>query len=110
MERVLQQSYIDIFATSVEQRQKWVQEIIGMQATVKGSTRSFRILIQNARYVKVQDMTAEDLDGEGFLDSEKMSFAVRLNLLQRALFRFYNKWFGLQDYVCVLKYRKEQVD
>jgi hypothetical protein len=53
-----------------------------MQATVKGSTGSFRILIQNARYVKVQDMTAEDLDGEDFLDSEKMSFAVRLNLLQ----------------------------
>jgi hypothetical protein len=25
------------------------------------------------RYVKVQDMTLEDLDDEGFLDSEKMS-------------------------------------
>ena len=55
-------------------------------------------------------MTPEDLDGEGFLDSEKMSFAVRLNLLQRALFRFYNKWLGLQDSVCVVKYRKEEVD
>jgi hypothetical protein len=89
----------------VEQRQKWVQEIIGLEATVKGDTRSFHILIQNARYVKVQD-----LDGEGFLDSEKMSFEVRLNLLQRVLFRFYNKWFGLKDYFCVLKYRKEKVD
>jgi hypothetical protein len=62
------------------------------------------------RYVKVQDMTLEDLDGESFLDSEKMSFAVRLNLLQRDLFHFYNKWFGLQDYVCVVKYQKEEVD
>ena len=76
MKRVLQQSYSDIFAASVEQRQKWAQEIIGLKATMKGGTRSFRILIQNAIYVKVQDMTAEDLDGEG-LDSEKMSFAVR---------------------------------
>jgi hypothetical protein len=55
-------------------------------------------------------MTLEDLDGESFLDSEKMSFAVRLNLLQRDLFHFYNKWFGLQDYVCVVKYQKEEVD
>jgi hypothetical protein len=58
--------------------------------------------------VKVQDMTPEDLDGEGFLDSDEMSFEVRLNLLQRALFRFYDKWFGLQDYVCVVKYRKAE--
>jgi hypothetical protein len=94
----------------VEQRQKWDQEIIGLYSTVKDGTRSFSILIQNARCVKVQDMTPEDLDGEDFLDSEKMSFAVRLNLLQRVLFHFYNKWFGLQDYVYVVKYRKEEVD
>ena len=98
-----------IFTASVEQRQKWDQEIIGLYSTVKDDTRSFSILIQNARYVKVQDMTPEDLDVEDFLDSEKMSFTVRLNLLQRVLFHFYNKWFGLQDYVCVVKYRKEEV-
>jgi hypothetical protein len=44
MKRVLQQSYTDIFAASVEQRQKWAQEIIGLHATVKGGT-SFSILI-----------------------------------------------------------------
>ena len=60
--------------------------------------------------VKRKRTNDEDLDGEGFLDSEKMSLMVRLNLLQRVLFRFYNKWFGLKDYFCVLKYRKEQVD
>jgi hypothetical protein len=95
-----------IFAASVEQIQKWDQEIIGLYVTVKDGTRSFSILIQNARYVKVQDMTPEDLGGEGFLDSEKMSFEVRLSLIQRVLFRFYNKCFGVQDYVCVVKYRK----
>ncbi len=38
-----------IFAVSVEQRQKWDQEIIGLYATVKDDTRSFTILIQNER-------------------------------------------------------------
>jgi hypothetical protein len=34
IKRVLQQSYTDIFAASVEQRQKWAHEIIGLHATV----------------------------------------------------------------------------
>jgi hypothetical protein len=55
MKRVLQHSYSDIFAVSVEQRQKWGKEIIGLHATLKGDTRSCIILIQNARYVKGHD-------------------------------------------------------
>jgi hypothetical protein len=38
-----------MFTASVEQRQKWDQEIIGLYATVKDGTRSFSILIQNER-------------------------------------------------------------
>jgi len=85
-----------------------VRGIIGLYTTVHrpAPARPFCILIEDARYVKVEDMRPEDLDGEGFLDRVEMSFEVRLNLLQRALFTFYKKWFGLQDYVCVVKYRK----
>jgi hypothetical protein len=66
IKRVLKQSYTDIFAASVEQRQKWAHDIIGLHATVKGSTRSFSILIENARYVKVQDISPEDHDTSKF--------------------------------------------
>jgi hypothetical protein len=64
------------------------------------------IVIEDAKYVKVKDMLPTDLDGDGFLSRESISFDVRLNLLQRSLFLFYKIWFGLEDYVCVITFRK----
>ena len=112
IKRRFQESYADILAASVEQRQKWARQIIGLHATVhvKSAARSFSILIENARYVKVQDMSPEDLDGEGFVDSDKMSFKLKSGWTYSSepYFVFTASGFGPQDYACVPKYRKAE--